>query len=220
MVDLLAVCAHPDDFEISVGGTFAKAKAEGLKIGVIIFTRGESGGYAQQSTREAEAILAAELMELDYFEMLDFPDAGVCFNEKAIEALVPHLRACSPKYIFTFLEDDYHPDHVAVSKITKAAAFIAGLKKHSSDDTDWHYDGIIYFGGDHKRNKRWPDIYVDISDYIEIKRKACDAHQSQNVTEFAMALSKGYGRVAGVDYAEGLYLGESITIRSISGLMK
>jgi LmbE family N-acetylglucosaminyl deacetylase len=61
---------------------------------------------------------------------------------------------------------------------------------------------------------------VDISDYIDIKRSACDAHKSQGITEFAIALSRGYGRVAGVEYAEGLYLGESITIKSISGLMK
>jgi LmbE family N-acetylglucosaminyl deacetylase len=220
MVDLLAVCAHPDDFEISIGGTFSKAKAEGLKIGAIIFTKGESGGYAEKSTREAEAMEGAKLIGLDYFEMLNFPDAGVVFGEEAIQALVPHLRACSPKYIFTFLEDDYHPDHVAVSKITKAAAFVAGLKKHSADGTDWHYDGILYFGAGHKRNRRWPDIYVDISDHIDIKIRACDAHRSQNITEVVMALSRGYGRVAGVEYAEGLYLGESITIKSISGLMK
>ncbi len=31
MVDLLAVCAHPDDLEVCAGGIFIKAKREGLK---------------------------------------------------------------------------------------------------------------------------------------------------------------------------------------------
>ena len=219
MVDLLAVCAHPDDFEVTVAGAFYKAKKEGKKIGLIVFTGGESGGYAEQSTRVLEAEKAAKILELDYFAILGLPDAGIVFNQDAIDALVPHLRACSPKLIFTFLQDDYHPDHVAVSKTTKAASFIAGLKKHSQDDTDWHYDGILYFGEDQKRNKRRPDFYVDISDVIDVKKAACDAHASQKVTEFAMDNARHHGRVANVEYAEGFYLGESITINTISNLL-
>lgn len=43
MVDILAVCAHPDDLEVCAAGMFAKAKKEGLKTGLVIFTRGEAG---------------------------------------------------------------------------------------------------------------------------------------------------------------------------------
>ena len=220
MIDLLAVCAHPDDLEVCASGIFAKAKKEGLKTGLVIFTRGESGGYASQSVREEEAQEAAGILELDYFVMLDFPDAGVYFEKSAVHALIPHLRNCSPRYVLTLLEEDYHPDHVAVSKITKAACFTAGLKKYSLDDMDWHYEAIIYFGADNKRNKRRPDIYVDISDVIEIKKRSCEAHRSQKILPYAMNLAEEYGKAAGVNYAEGLYLGESITINSISSIMK
>ena len=82
MVDILAVCAHPDDLEVCAAGMFAKAKKEGLKTGLVIFTRGEAGGYAEQREREAEAKKAAEILKLDYFEMLNFPDAGVYFCRK------------------------------------------------------------------------------------------------------------------------------------------
>ena len=131
MVDILAVCAHPDDLEVCAAGMFAKAKIEGLKTGLVIFTRGEAGGYAEQREREAEAKKAAEILKLDYFEMLNFPDAGVYFCKEAVDALIPHLRKCSPKFVLTLLEDDYHPDHTAVSRITRAACFTAGLKKLS-----------------------------------------------------------------------------------------
>lgn len=220
MIDILAVCAHPDDLEVCASGMFAKAKKEGLKTGLVIFTRGESGGYADQNERESEAEKAAEILDLDYFVMLNFPDAGVYFEKAAVDALIPHLRACSPKYILTLHEEDYHPDHVAVSKITKAACFTAGLKKHSTDETDWHYEAILYFGQDHKRNKKRPDIYVDITDVIEIKKQSCAAHKSQNVLPYAMDLAREYGRTAGVAYAEGLFLGESITVNSITNIMR
>lgn len=128
MIDILAVCAHPDDLEVCAAGIFAKAKKEGLKTGLVIFTRGESGGYAQKCVREEEAEKAAAILQLDYFAMLDFPDAGMYFSKEAVDALIPHLRKCSPRFVLTLLEEDYHPDHTAVSKITKAACFTAGLK--------------------------------------------------------------------------------------------
>ncbi|MGL6200850.1 MAG: PIG-L family deacetylase [Lachnospiraceae bacterium] len=220
MIDLLAVCAHPDDLEVCAAGMFAKAKREGLKTGLVIFTRGESGDYGEQSEREAEAEKAAKILKLDYFVMLDFPDAGLYFEKKAVDALIPHLRKCSPKYILTLLEDDYHPDHVAVSRITKAACFTAGLKKYSQDDTTWHYEAIIYLGIDIKSSKRRPDIYVDITDVIDIKKESCEAHRSQNILPEAIGLAEDYGRAAGVKYAEGLFVGESITVDSISSIMK
>ena len=41
-LDLLAIGAHPDDVEISCGGTIAAAAAEGLRAGILDLTRGES----------------------------------------------------------------------------------------------------------------------------------------------------------------------------------
>ena len=54
MVDILAVCAHPDDLEVCAAGMFAKAKKEGLKTGLVIFTRGEAGGYAEQRQKKPQ----------------------------------------------------------------------------------------------------------------------------------------------------------------------
>ena len=220
MIDILAVCAHPDDLEVCAGGIFAKAKKEGWTTGLVIMTSGESGGYAEQSTREEEAKQAASILGLDYFEMLCFPDAGLEFRRDAVEALIPHLRACSPRYILTLHENDYHPDHVAVSRITRDACFTAGLKKYSTDGTDWHYDAIFYFSADRRTNKRRPDVYVDITDVMNVKEDACKAHHSQNILPFALEMAREYGASANCAYAEGLFLEQSITLDSITGLLR
>ena len=65
MVDLLAVCAHPDDLEVCASGIFLKAKKEGRRTGLIVLTRGESGGHAEMETRLREAAEGARLMGLD-----------------------------------------------------------------------------------------------------------------------------------------------------------
>ena len=122
MVDLLAVCAHPDDLEAGLGGMFLKANLEGLCTGLIVFTKGESGGYTDKETRVREATEAAKILQLDYFKLLDFPDAGLYYEKAAVKALIPLLRECAPRYVFTMLQEDYHPDHVAVSRITENAA--------------------------------------------------------------------------------------------------
>lgn len=220
MVDLLAVCAHPDDLEVCAAGIFAKAKRAGKKTGLIILTQGEAGGFCDAATRRKEAAEGASVLGLDYFKILDFPDAGLFFSPTTVEALTPLIREASPEYILTFIEDDYHPDHVAASKITKAACFCAGLKKNSKDDSIWHYRSILYFGADNRSNLRRPDIYIDISDVMETKKAACAAHASQNILPYALSLASAYGSNAGTEYAEGLYLSQSLVLDNIVGIFR
>jgi len=220
MVDLLAVCAHPDDLEVCAGGIFIKAKREGLKTGLIILTDGAASGRAEASARQLEAKEGARLLGLDFFVHLDFPDAALAFDQEAVQALIPHLRQAAPRLIFTLHPADYHPDHVAVSQITQAAAFAAGLPQYSSNGSDWHYDAILYFSADARTNPGRPALLFDVSDVIQEKRAACEAHASQKVTDFALDYAKILGRLAGVAYAEGLYLGQALMISKVSGLLK
>ena len=107
-----------------------------------------------------------------------------------------------------------------MSIITKSAVFSAGVKKYADDNTDWHYESLLFFGADNRTNRRRPDIYVDISDVIETKKRACMVHKSQDVLPYAMSLAREYGRDAQTEYAEGLFLAHSITVDSLSDLMR
>jgi bacillithiol biosynthesis deacetylase BshB1 len=218
MVDLLAVTAHPDDLEVCASGIFLKAKKEGRRTGLIVLTRGESGGHADMETRLSEAREGARLLGLDEYHQVDFPDAGLMYNSEAVEKVAPVMRACSPRIILTLHPDDYHPDHVAASRIARASAFTAGLNKYSADGSDWHYDAILYFGADRRTNARRPDLLVDITEEASQKRAVCATHASQHIEEFAMELSRRDGELIGVPYAEGLYLYQALPLHSLSSL--
>lgn len=218
MVDLLAVCAHPDDLEVCASGIFLKAKKEGRRTGLIVLTRGESGGHAEMETRLLEAKEGARRMGLDEYWQLDFPDAGVHYNREAVEAVAPYMRKASPRLILTLHPDDYHPDHVATSQIARAAAFTGGLNKYAHDGSDWHYEAILFMSADRRTNRRRPDLVVDITAEAEEKRKVCAAHASQCIEGFAMNLSRMDGALIGAEYGEGLYLYQALPVRSLTGL--
>ena len=218
MIDLLAITAHPDDAEIGVGGILLKAKRQGLKTGVIICTRGEHGGLASMATRIQEAAHGAQILGLDYFQQLDFPDAGVEANAANLARLIPLVRACAPKIVLTLHPADYHPDHQAVSQLADKAVFMAGLKKHAADDTTWHPQQSFYFSLDQRTNPRRPDLIVDISEVWAEKKKALDAHVSQTITAPVEIWAQALGMLGNCAYGEGLYSKQPLKITALERL--
>jgi len=218
MLDYLVVAAHPDD-ECAVAGILLTAKLKGLKTGLITFTQGEAGGFASRETRVQEFRKAAELLELDYAEILDFPDAGVEFSGSAVERLIPLLRKASPRVVLTIHPEDYHPDHLAVSRITDRAVFTAGLKKYSGDGKTWHPNQVLYFSLDPRTNPGRPDLIFDITPVFERKRKVLEAYASQEITEFLETGSRQAGILGGFSRGEGLYLRQPLRLTDPSVLL-
>jgi bacillithiol biosynthesis deacetylase BshB1 len=220
VIDILVITAHPDDAEIGVGGILLQAKRRGLKTGVIICTKGESSGFATIETRVQEAEAAAKILDLDYFQQLDFPDSGVEVNSANMKRLIPLIRECAPRVVLTIHPDDYHPDHQAVSQLVDKAVFIAGLKKHSVDNTTWHPEQFFYFSLDPRTNTKRPDIIVDISDVWPKKKQALDTHASQKVTAFVETWTQSLGMLGRCSYGEGLYLKQPLKISAIEKLVR
>ena len=73
-VDILAVFAHPDDLELTVGGTMLKMKSLGYRTGALDVTRGEMGTRGTVEGRANEAIDAARILKLDIRENLGLAD--------------------------------------------------------------------------------------------------------------------------------------------------
>ena len=69
-LDLVVMAAHPDDAEMSCGGTIASAIAQGKKVGIIDFTRGELGTRGTPEIRAAESAAASQILHLSARENL------------------------------------------------------------------------------------------------------------------------------------------------------
>ena len=80
-VDILAVFAHPDDVELTVGGTMLKMKHLGYHTGALDVTHGEMGTRGTALGRAAEAQDAAKILKLDIRENLGLPDGHVFVSD-------------------------------------------------------------------------------------------------------------------------------------------
>ena len=99
--------------------------------------------------------------------------------------------------------------------------FVAGLKKHSQDDTTWHPAQVLYFPGDRRTNRRQPDLIVPIDDVWEEKLQAINAHKSQHAAGYGERVvnrALQYGALAGTMYAEGFYFKQPLAISDIRAL--
>ena len=110
---MLAFGAHPDDVELSVGGTLAKLANLGHRTGVADMTRGELGTRGTSRIRSREAQAAAEVLELKTRANLGLRDAHLQDTSAARLKVIEQLREFCPGLVFTHHWDDPHPDHVA-----------------------------------------------------------------------------------------------------------
>ena len=125
-LDILAFGAHPDDVELSCGGTLIKQIDEGFSVGIIDFTTGDLGTRGTSEIRLEEARLAGDYMGLSVRENLGFKD-GFFKNDDAHKLeLIKKIRKYQPDIVLTNALSDRHPDHGRASQITIDACFLSG----------------------------------------------------------------------------------------------
>src|SRR5260370_7097851 len=65
-LDLLAIAAHPDDAELTCGGTLLKMAQRGYKTGILDLTAGEMGTRGTPETRAKKATRGARLLAVKW----------------------------------------------------------------------------------------------------------------------------------------------------------
>ena len=224
-LDVLAFGAHPDDVELSVGGTLAKLANLGHRTGVADMTRGELGTRGTSRIRSREAQAAAEVLELKTRVSLGLPDAHLQDTSAARLKVIEQLREFRPGLVFTHHGDDPHPDHVATSRIVTAACYLSGLEKITTGQPRFRPDRIVYF---RQSSLPAPSFLVDISAFFEQKMRAIGCFASQlhdpgsdepqtylSVPEFLpalKALNRHYGSLIGTSYAEAFHTREPLAM--------
>jgi LmbE family N-acetylglucosaminyl deacetylase len=132
-IDILAIFAHPDDVELTVGGTLLKMKSLGYKTGALDVTRGEMGTRGTVEGRAQEAEEAAKILKLDVRENLGLPDGHVFVTDDERTKLVRVLRRLKPKILLTHQLDDPHPDHNHIASLVRESARLASMQKYDFD---------------------------------------------------------------------------------------
>jgi len=240
-LDLLAFGVHPDDIELGCAGTLLTEKNNGKKTGIVDLTQGELGTRGNAQTRKEEAEKSARILEVTVRENLEMADGFFKNDEFHQRKVITVLRKYRPEIILCNAPDDRHPDHGRAAALVNDAAFLSGLMKIPSLDTDgseqqpWRphfvfsYIQDLYFQ---------PDFVVDVSGVFDKKIAAIEAFASQFYTsgvkdnepktyisspEFLESIinrAKMFGRMIGTKYAEGFLSKKMIGIKSFDALVR
>jgi len=177
-VDILAIFAHPDDVELTVGGTLLKMKHLGYRTGALDVTRGEMGTRGSVEGRALEAEAAAKILKLDIRENLGLADGHVFVDEESRTAMVRAIRRLKPKIILTHQLDDPHPDHDHIARLVRESARLSSMKNYDAESGAEKIPVPIVAHNTFSRYVE-PSFVVDISDFLEEKMAAIRAHASQ-----------------------------------------
>jgi bacillithiol biosynthesis deacetylase BshB1 len=176
-LDLLAIGSHPDDVEISCGGTLAAAARQGFRTGILDLTRGELATNGDPHTRARESDDAARILGVAVRRNAALPDGGLRATDPAQEhAVVALLRELQPAVILTHYSQDRHPDHVEASRLCDRAWYLAGLRQFGAGAKPFRPEARYHFAS---RVGFHPSLVVDITEVWDIKRAAILAHASQ-----------------------------------------
>lgn len=180
-LDVLVFSAHPDDAELSMGGTIALLSKNNLKVGLIDLTKGELGTRGTAETRQREAFNSAIVLKAALRENLEIPDGNILLSRENLLKVVMTIRKYRPAIVFAPYYNDRHPDHIDASHLIKRAVFYSGLAKiktFSSEVPQKHYrpEKLFYYMQTYTFE---PTFIVDVSETFEQKMKAIACYETQ-----------------------------------------
>jgi LmbE family N-acetylglucosaminyl deacetylase len=219
----LAVYAHPDDADVSCGGTLALWAAAGSEVHLLIVTAGDKGSRdAAVDPRElarrrsSETDEAAQALGLGAVHRLGLPDGSVEDTVDLRRELVGYVRRLRPDAVLCpdptalVFGDRYvnHRDHRVTGSVTlDAVASTAGLPLYFPDQGAAHQVGWVMLSG-----TLTPTAWVDVTGSIDAKVAAVQSHRSQVdgpeewVAGAVRSRAADEGRKVGVAYAEAFRL--------------
>jgi bacillithiol biosynthesis deacetylase BshB1 len=175
-VDIIFFGAHPDDVELSAGGTAAKCVKDGLRIGIVDLTRGEMGTRGTPQTRKKEAQGAARALGATFRQQLDFQDGNLQTGREQELEIIEILRIRRPRLVIGPWPDDRHPDHTRTGRIVTEASFYAGLKSLKTGAPEHRPQTVLYYMQNYMVP---PSFVVDVTAHWKTKMRSVAAYKSQ-----------------------------------------
>ena len=229
-LDLLAIAAHPDDVELTCGGTLLVAAEQGYKTGILDLTAGEMGTRGTPETRLKEAAAAARILRVAHRENLRLPDAHLEVTMEFKLAVARRIRALQPRTVILPYWEGRHPDHYNAARLGYEGCFLAGLKQLPIEGEAFRPFKILYSTMYFKEAR--PTFVVDISKHFERRYRAILAYHSQfkpkkkdkkskvdipldRLHKEVNLMARYYGDLAGVEYAEPFLVKEVMQVEDV-----
>ncbi len=224
----MVVHAHPDDQEFSTAGTLARWSKAGCQIISVMITSGESGSNSIDQDehykpelaklREAEQTAANAVIGVAETIFLHYPDGTLQASLDLRRDLTRLIRKNKPVIVMTgdptvrFYGDEYmnHPDHRVAADVCCDAVFpSAGTRlifpELLAEGLEPHDVKYVYLHGSERNN-----LYIDITEFLELKIKALLQHKSQisesDARQTATDWAVESGQSCGFKYAEGYHV--------------
>jgi N-acetylglucosamine malate deacetylase 1 len=237
-LDILAFGVHPDDIELACAGTLMMEIANGKKVGIIDLTQGELGTRGTVATRYEEAANSAKLMGLHVRENLKMADGFFCNDKEHQLQIIQAIRKYQPEIVLCNAPEDRHPDHGRSAQLVADTCFLSGLRKISTIDNDveqasWRPKYVFHYIQDRYLA---PDFVIDITPVHDRRVEAIKCFTTQfnsmDATEPQTYISnphfldsiiyraKMFGKMIGVEYAEGFISKKMIGFNSFDSFIK
>lgn len=207
MKKILCVSVHPDDETLGCGGTLLKHKANGDDIYCVHVTN-------VNEKQKSVICLLRELYEFKETYQLGLPEiklTDIPLSE-IISKLSAVIQQVKPDYLYIPNRSDAHSDHrivfEALTACTKSFRY-PFIKKIMMCEVISETD----FSPALPENIFIPNVFMDISDFIERKHEILNVFESELLTspytrsiDAILALSKYRGSQINVNYAEAFML--------------
>ena len=224
-MNILVVGPHPDDQELGMGGTIARLAEQGHDVLLLDMTNGEPTPHGDPETRAREAARAAEILGVRR-RLLDLPNRVLEHSIEARHLVAGIIREHQAEIVFTPCLPDAHPDHTATSRIVEDARFDAKLTKIDLPGEPIYPRWLFYYYCTHLRTIPQPSFLFDISGYVDRRREAVLAYESQFVTpeknrwivEWLDAGARYLGSRIRTDAAEPFSTKEPLGVSTLEGL--
>ena len=166
---IIAFGAHPDDLEIGMGGTIAKLSAMGYNVQPVIATLPNFVKSDTKEARKSESMLSAKVMGCKSPIFLDQSPEQMVFGRKLVTLIDSLITEHKPDSVFTQWHGDSHQDHqILTSSVISACR---------NQNNLFMYETTI--PGGITQNSFRPQLFVDITETIDIKKNALECFQSQ-----------------------------------------
>jgi len=199
----LVFAPHADDETFGMGGTLAKATAQGIQVHLVVMTDGALGGQIENLTdiRKAEACQAAEMLGLEKPVFLNNRDRGLKCNNESINQALKEIQRIGPVAVFFPGAFELHPDH------RMRALFVWQALQNLGQNTikPVSYEILV---------QSPVNQLVDITAYISRKKAVMELYESQlsenSYIDIALAMNSLRSLTLSPDirYAEGFYIYE------------